>query len=132
MAPDSVTAKSKLKGVKNLIGQYAIPGINKLASMFEQDDRENSERALEQGMLADNAKVTRPANAFNMGTYNVNSGDFRENQKNSSQYPGFNAQFGGFNTMQMGGGMDDSWEDDLTEDEIENLRAQGYNIEYLD
>jgi hypothetical protein len=132
MAPDSVTAKSKLKGVKNLIGQYAVPGINKLASMFEQDDLENSERALEQGMLADNAKVTRPANAFNMGTYNVNSGDFRENQKNSSQYPGFNAQFGGFNTMQMGGGMDDSWEDDLTEDEIENLRAQGYNIEYLD
>lgn len=132
MAPDSITAKSKLRGLKPLIGQYAVPGINMIASMFEQDDLANSEEALEQSMLADNAKVVRPANAFDMGTYNVNSGDFIENRKNFSQYPGFNAQFGGFNTMQNGGEQGDTWEDDLTEEEIENLKAQGYNIEYLD
>jgi hypothetical protein len=133
---NKLTAEAQLRrkwqGLGQTMGQYAVPGINMIASMFEQDDLENSEQALEQGMLADNAKVVRPANAFNMGTYNVNSGDFRENQKNSSQYPGFNAQFGGFNTMQNGGEQGDTWEDDLSEDEIENLRAQGYNIEYLD
>lgn len=124
--------RKKWQGLGQTIGQYAVPGINMIASMFEQDDLQNSEQALEQSMLADNAKVTRPGNAFNMGTYNVNSGDFRENQKNFSQYPGFNAQFGGFNTMQNGGEQGDTWEDDLSEDEIENLKAQGYNIEYLD
>ena len=38
-------------------------------------------------------------------------------------------------TMQYGGGMDEedeeSWEDDLTEDEIAELRNGGYNVQYI-
>lgn len=133
---NKLTAEAQLnrkwQGLGQTIGQYAVPGINMIAGMFEQDDLENSERALEQSMLADNAKVVRPGNAFDMGTWGTNNGVLRENQYNYSQQPGFNAQFGGFNTMQNGGEQGDTWEDDLTEDEIENLKAQGYNIEYLD
>jgi hypothetical protein len=133
---NKLTAEAQLnrkwQGLGQTIGQYAVPGINMIAGMFEQDDLQNSEQALEQGMLADNAKVVRPGNAFDMGTWGTNNGVLRENQYNYSQQPGFNAQFGGFNTMQNGGEQGDTWEDDLTEDEIENLKAQGYNIEYLD
>jgi len=118
-------------GWKQTLGQYAIPGMNMLANKFEQKDLRASQARLDQGMLADNAMVRKPGNAFDMGTYNVNSGDFRENQKVPVQYPGY-AQWGGFNTMQMGGGLEEGEELDLSPEEIEDLRAQGYDVEFLD
>ena len=132
---NKVNAKANLNrqwsGVAETLGQYAIPGLNMLANQFEKKDYRNAQKKLEAGTLADNAKITRNANAFDMGTYNPNTGDFRENEKNFSQFPGYNVgRYGGF--MQEGGAQDDSWEDDLSEEEIENLKSQGYNVEYLD
>jgi len=132
---NKVNAKANLNrqwsGVAETLGQYAIPGLNMLANQFEKKDYRNAQKKLEEGTLADNAKLTRSANAFDMGTYQINTGDFRENEKNFSQFPGYNVgKFGG--RFQEGGAQGDSWEDDLTEDEIEILKSQGYNVEYLD
>ena len=123
--------KRKWKGVGETVGQWAIPAVNKLSSMLEQKDYKKAKKKLEESMLADNTFMTSPLNAKNRGDYDPNSGMFRPDQMVPVQFPGY-AQWGGFNTMAMGGSYEEGEELDLSPEEIEELRQQGYEIEYLD
>jgi len=123
--------KRKWKGVGEAIGQYAVPAMNTLSSILEQKDVRKAKKKLEESMVADNVFMTSPMNAENRGDYDPNSGMFRPNQMVPVQFPGY-AQWGGFNTFADGGVYDEGDELDLTPEEIEDLRQQGYEIEYLD
>jgi hypothetical protein len=125
------TLKRKRSGIGQAIGQYAVPAINQIASSFEQRDYRKAEENLKNSMLADNTFMTSPMNAKSRGDYDPNSGMFRPDQTVPVQFPGY-AQWGGFNTFAMGGSYDEGDEIDLTPEEIEDLRQQGYEIEYLD
>jgi hypothetical protein len=125
------TLKRKRSGIGQAIGQYAVPAINQIASSFEQRDYRKAEENLKNSMLADNTFMTSPMNAKSRGDYDPNSGMFRPDQMVPVQFPGY-AQWGGFNTFAMGGSYDEGDEVDLTPEEIEDLRQQGYEIEYLD
>ena len=123
--------KRKWQGVGQTIGQYAVPAINKLSGLLEQKDYLKAKKKLEQSMLADNTFMTSPMNAKNRGDYDPNTGMFRPDQKVPVQFPGY-AQWGGFNTFADGGSYEEGEELDLSPEEIEELRQQGYEIEYLD
>jgi len=125
------TLKRKRSGIGQAIGQYAVPAINMAASAFEQRDYRKAEENLKNSMLADNTFMTSPMNNKSRGDYDPNSGMFRPDQMVPVQFPGY-AQWGGFNTFAMGGSYDEGEELDLTPEEIEDLRQQGYEIEYLD
>jgi len=71
----------------------------------------------------------------NTGDYLVNNPaigpDFRPDQTIPVQYPGgMYGAYGG--SFQMGGFYEEGEEYDLTPEEIEELRAQGYELEQLD
>lgn len=123
--------REKWKGVGQTIGQYAVPGINALANVFETEDRARNKKKLQQSMLADNTFLNTPLNAKNRGDYDLNSGMFRPDNKVPVQFPGY-FQWGGFNTMQQGGLYQEGEELDLSPEEIAELKAQGYQIEELD
>lgn len=125
------TLKRKRSGIGQAIGQYAVPAMNKVSSILEQKDYRKAKQKLEESMLADNTFMTSPMNNKSRGDYDPNSGMFRPDQMVPVQFPGY-AQWGGFNTFAMGGSYDEGEELDLTPEEIEDLRQQGYEIEYLD
>lgn len=123
--------RKKHSGIGEAIGQYAIPAINMASSAFEQRDYRKAKKKLQESMLADNTFLATPMNAKNRGDYDPNTGMFRPDQKVPVQFPGY-AQWGGFNTMAMGGNYAEGDELDLSPEEIEELRQQGYEFEYLD
>jgi hypothetical protein len=116
---------------------WGLAGMNALSSRLEQNQDRSAEQ-LADSQIAGNAFLAKPANAASYGDYNINSGDFRENQKVPVQFPGNTAAtnntgfavYGGY--MEEGGESDEEiYEDDLTDEEIAELRAQGYDVEYI-
>lgn len=132
---EDITAKATLKrkrsGIGQAIGQYAVPALNFVSSGLENKDYKKFKKKLDASMLADNTFMTSPLNATNRGDYDINSGMFRPDDMVPVQFPGY-AQWGGFNTMAFGGDVSEGEELDLSPEEIEELRQQGYEIEYLD
>ncbi len=92
----------KWKGIRETIGQYAIPTLNFVSSGLENKNYKKFKKKMEASMLADNAFVTTPLNAKNRGDYDINSGILRSDDYVPVQFPGY-AQWGGFNTMAVGG-----------------------------
>lgn len=127
------TIKRKYSGIGQAIGQYAIPTINALASVGEKKDFKNAQKKYKESLDPMNMFV---ANQGTQGDYSVNNPgigpDFRPNQTVPVQYPGgmYQSAYGG--SFQMGGFYEEGEEYDLTPEEIEELRAQGYELEQLD
>ena len=139
LAPDSVTAKRKIKGVGQAIGQYAVPFMDKISSMFEGRQNAKTQREYQDTLLANNAFQSTPLNAKNRGDYDVNSGMLRPDDYVPVQFPGSVAEYGGYmqnggyytdqDYFQTGGMYNEGEELDLTDEEIAALEAQGYTIE---
>jgi len=140
IGPDKTATITQKRGAnfnKEAAVNWGLAGMNAASSILEQNQDRSSEQ-LANSQIAGNAFLSKPANAMNQGDYNINSGDFRENQKVPVQFPGNNfatnrtafAEYGGY--MENGGASDEEvYEDDLTDDEIAELRAQGYDVEYI-
>lgn len=133
----TITQKRKTGLNREAAVNWGLAGINKFSSILEQNQDRSSEQ-LADSQIAGNAFLAKPANAASYGDYNINSGDFRENQKVPVQFPGNTAAtnntgfaaYGGY--MEEGGESDEEiYEDDLTDEEIAELRAQGYDVEYI-
>ena len=133
----TVTQKRKTGLDREAAVNWGLAGMNMASSILEQNQDRSSEQ-LADSQIAGRAFLAKPANAMNQGDYNINSGDFRENQKVPVQFAGNTspaygtsfAEYGGY--MQEGGEPDEEYyEDDLSDDEIAELRAQGYDVEYI-
>jgi len=121
--------KRKWTGVGEAIGQWGSAGVNKLASKFEARDYAANKKKLQNSMLAENAFLTSPLNAKNPGGYDPNSGVYQPDQY-VTRYGG--VSWGTPNVLAAGGNFEEGEELDLSPEEIEDLRAQGYDVEYLD
>jgi hypothetical protein len=133
----TITQKTGLRPNGEAAANWALAGTSGLSSLLEQNQDRSSEQ-LADSQIAGRAFLAKPANAMNQGDYNINSGDFRENQKVPVQFAGNTspaygtslAEYGGY--MEKGGESDEEiYEDDLSDDEIAELRAQGYDVEYI-
>lgn len=205
----TITQKTRPGFNKEAAVNWGLAGMNGLSSVLENAQDRSSEQLADK-QIAGNAFLAKPANAASQGDYNINSGDFRENQKVPVQFPGNTAatnntgyaayggymqeggiqeqqpnpqqvmqgvaimlqqgaqpeqiakqlvemgipqeqvvqliqavmqqlqggqaeaqpmRYGGFATG--GASNEESYEDDLSDDEIANLRAQGYDVEYI-
>jgi hypothetical protein len=134
----TITTKRRPGFNGEAMANWGIAGINTLAGLFEQRQNAKNEEKLEEMQLADNAFVSTPGSALSQGDYDPNSGMFRPNQMVPVQFPGYSGynQYSGFGayggSFQDGGVYEEGEELDLSPEEIEELRAQGYDIEYLD
>jgi hypothetical protein len=73
----------------------------------------------------------KPANAMSRGDYDPNSGMFRPNDMVPIQFPG--GMYGAYGGSFQNGGMYEEGEElDLSQEEIDELRNLGYEIEELD
>jgi len=205
----TVTQKRRAGFNKEAAVNWGLAGMNMASSILEQNQDRSAEQ-LADSQIAGNAFLAKPANAASYGDYNVNSGDFRENQKVPVQFPGNtaptnNTGFAAYGGYMQEGGMqeqqpnpqqvmqgvatmlqqgaqpeqiakqlvemgipqeqvmqliqtvvqqlqgsqeepqamryggfakggqadEESYEDDLSDDKIAELRAQGYDVEYI-
>jgi hypothetical protein len=117
-------------GLATMLGQYADPGLNILSNMIEAPGQKRREQqALLENRTPGSDKgpfVVNTASAPNIGDYDQ-WGNFRLNQKGAGPMYG---EYGGM--FEQGGFYEEGEEYDLTPEEIEELRAQGYVIEELD
>jgi hypothetical protein len=123
---DRVTFKRQ--GLGKAFAQYAPAVANQIASGFEARDYQKAQEDLANSQTADRMFL---GSTGNRGDYDPNSGMFRPNQMVPVQYPGgMYGAYGG--SFQYGGMYEEGEELDLSPEEIEELRNQGYEIEELD
>lgn len=104
----TITQKRRPGFNKEAAVNWGLAGMNALSSRLEQN-QDRSAKQLADKQIAGNAFLAKPANAASQGDYNINSGDFRENQKVPVQFAGNSfansrtgfAKHGGY--MQEGG-----------------------------
>jgi hypothetical protein len=120
--------KFKRQGLGKAFAQYAPAVANQIASGFEARDYQKAQEDLAKSQTADRMFL---GSTGNRGDYDPNSGMFRPNQMVPVQYPGgMYGAYGG--SFQYGGMYEEGEELDLSPEEIEELRNQGYEIEELD
>jgi hypothetical protein len=130
-----VGLKRDNSGLLNAIGQYAVPGINTLAGMIEAPGQQKRQKQAMLNAMTPGSDTgpfaVKPANAMSRGDYDPNTGMFRPNAMVPVQFPGgtYGAYGGSF---QDGGMFEEGEEYELSPEEIEELKAQGYDIEELD
>jgi hypothetical protein len=138
-AVDTSSAYSKdrvsFKRDNSALGQYAVPGINKLAGMIEAPGQQKRQKQAMLNAMTPGSDTgpfaVKPANAMNRGDYDPNSGMFRPDDMVPVQFPG--GMYGAYGGSFQDGGMFEEGEElDLSPEEIEELRNQGYEIEELD
>jgi hypothetical protein len=118
----------KRKGIGKALGQYAPAVANQIASGFEARDYRKAQEDLANSQTADRMFL---GSTGNRGDYDPNSGMFRPDQMVPVQFPG--GMYGAYGGSFQDGGMYEEGEElDLSPEEIEELRAQGYVIEELD
>ena len=107
-----------------LAGILAMEGLTYL---FNADERKNRRDHMRGMTNADRVFSSIPASAGSRGDYSVNEGYFRPDDQVPVQFPGASgfAKYGG-KKWQDGG------EYYLSDQEIEDLKNQGYDVEYLD
>ena len=140
-SPDSKYFDWNLKGKKKLgingepLAQGIMAGTNVLTSFANASDRQNALNQMNANTLAQNqfASIQRP----NKGDYNwtgMSTGMLSPNQYVPVQQPGvtpsYMSAYGG--QYAFGGDIDQDGIYDLSEDEIQNILANGGQIEYLD
>ena len=119
----------------NAVGQYAVPGINKLAGMIEAPGQQKRQKQAMLNAMTPGSDTgpfaVKPANAMNRGDYDPNSGMFRPDDMVPVQFPGgmYNDYGRG---MAFGGTYEEGEEYELSQEEIDELRNQGYELEELD
>lgn len=96
------TAKKKTTGVGKALAKRAHLVADIISSGLEAA-QSNAKQKMQDMTLADNRFMTMSSSAKNRGDYDPNSGMFRPNQMVPVQFPGYTAQWGGFNTMEFGG-----------------------------
>jgi hypothetical protein len=126
---DSITLKKKTTGIGRFFGKNSALIADTASSVLKNKDNLNSQKELGYSMLGDNRIITTPLDAKNKGGYDPNSGVYQPDQY-VTRYGGVN--WGTPNVFQTGGDFEEGEEADLTEEEIQYYRDNGYNIEYLD
>jgi hypothetical protein len=128
--------EERLSNSLQTIGRQAIPIANKWAERLENKPSEMAKQKDIMNRLITpgsdlSAFQAKPANAMNKGDYDPNTGMFRPNAMVPVQFPGgtYGAYGGSF---QDGGMFEEGEEYELSPEEIEELKAQGYDIEELD
>lgn len=138
-AVDTSSAYSKdrvsFKRDNSALGQYAVPGLNMLSGMIEAPGQKRREQQAKLKAMTPGSDTgpfaVKPANAMNRGDYDPNSGMFRPDDMVPVQFPG--GMYGAYGGSFQDGGMFEEGEElDLSPEEIEELRNQGYEIEELD
>jgi hypothetical protein len=128
--------EERLSNSLQTIGRQAIPIANKWAERLENKPSEMAKQKDIMNRLITpgsdlSAFQAKPANAMNKGDYDPNSGMFRPNQMVPVQFPG-----GMYNdygrAMAFGGTYEEGEEYELSQEEIDELRNQGYELEELD
>jgi hypothetical protein len=118
----------KRQGIGKALAQYAPAAINTVAGAFEARDYRKAQEDLANSQTADRMFL---GSTGNRGDYDPNSGMFRPDQMVPVQFPG--GMYGAYGGSFQDGGMYEEGEElDLSPEEIEELRAQGYVIEELD
>ena len=125
----SITLKKKTTGIGRFFGKNSALFADTASSVLKNKDNLNSQKELGYSMLGDNSMITTPLDAKNKGGYDPNSGVYQPDQY-VTRYGGVN--WGTPNVFQTGGDFEEGEEADLTEEEIQYYRDNGYNIEYLD
>lgn len=100
----TITQKTGLRPSGEAAANWGLAGVNALSSRLEQNQDRSSEQ-LADSQIAGRAFLAKPANAMNQGDYNINSGDFRENQKVPVQFPGNTSPAYGTSFAEHGGYM---------------------------
>ena len=105
-------------------GDITRTGMDIASFIGNRDERRNEQARVDERM----SNVHR----FNPTNKNVNRGDYLINTKKTGEYfrPNEHTRFGYGNNAQNG--MEVNSEQELTESEIADLLAQGYQLEYLD
>jgi hypothetical protein len=118
----------KRKGIGKAFAKYAPALANTIASGLEARDYRKAQEDLANSQTADRMFL---GSTGNRGDYDPNSGMFRPDQMVPVQFPG--GMYGAYGGSFQDGGMYEEGEElDLSPEEIEELRAQGYVIEELD
>lgn len=106
--------RNRMSGEEKALAE--ITGIEKLTHMLNAKDTRNKEKQLKVQTHADKAFTPVTANMTSRGDYSVNEGYFRPDQQQPSQF------------AKKGGQYKANQDYYLSDKEIENLRAQGYQI----
>ena len=129
----AVTTKYRPGFNGEAMANWGIAGMNTLSSGLEQiQNSAKNKKKLNDLQLADNSFMATPANAQSRGDYDPNSGMFRPNQMVPVQFPGYMGYSAYGGSFAEGGAYQEGEELDLSPEEIEELRSQGYDVEFLD
>jgi len=104
-----------------------ILGMEALTNIFNTRDRKTREKQLRDKTHADQVFTSTPGNAGSRGNYDINQGYFRADQMIPTQFTGAAGQY-----RKYGGSYDQGGEYYLSDTEIQDLKNQGYDVEYLD